>query len=99
VWIYTFKTSCGWPFIFSGEQALKAKVISSRSAARTVSDALLLSHHRNPKRALGYVKAKGSLGKSLVRKIIAFFVQNRRIDSGKRLPQPHRRFSLCLKAR
>ncbi len=45
------------------------------------SDALLLFQKIivTPKELLGYVKAKGSLGKSLVRKIIAFFVQNRRI--------------------
>jgi uncharacterized membrane protein YdjX (TVP38/TMEM64 family) len=45
------------------------------------SDALLLFQKITVtlKELLGYVKAKGSLGKSLVRKVIAFFVQNRRI--------------------
>ena len=46
------------------------------------SDALLLFQKITvtPKELLGYVKAKGSLGKSVVRKIIQFFVQNRKIS-------------------
>jgi uncharacterized membrane protein YdjX (TVP38/TMEM64 family) len=46
------------------------------------TDALLLFQKLTvtPGELLGYVKAKGSLGKSLVRKIIQFFVQNRRIS-------------------
>ena len=45
------------------------------------SDALLLFQKITvtPKELLGYVKAKGSLGKSVVRKLISFFVQNRRM--------------------
>lgn len=46
------------------------------------SDALLVFQKITvtPKELLGYVKAKGSLGKSIVRKIIQYFVQNRRIS-------------------
>lgn len=46
------------------------------------SDALLLFQKLTvtPRELLGYVKTRGSLGKSLVRKIIQFFVQNRRIS-------------------
>ncbi len=46
------------------------------------SDALLLFQKLTvtPRELLGYVKAKGSLGKSLVRRVIQFFVQNRQIS-------------------
>ncbi|HNE21324.1 MAG TPA: VTT domain-containing protein [Turneriella sp.] len=45
------------------------------------SDALLLFQRITvtPKELLGYVKARGSLGKSVVRKVLQFFLQNRRI--------------------
>lgn len=45
------------------------------------SDALLLFQRITvtPKELLGYVKARGSLGKSVVRRILQFFLQNRRI--------------------
>ncbi len=45
------------------------------------SDALLLFQKITvtPRELLGYVKARGSLGKSLVRRVIQFFVQNRSV--------------------
>lgn len=45
------------------------------------SDALMLFQKITvtPRELLGYVKARGSLGKSFMRKVISFFVQNRQI--------------------